>query len=279
MTVSTEAPRTWPHWTAPEWVTVDGADVGYRRRGTGTPLLYLHGAGLTRQWLPLYEALSAGFDVIVPEHPGFGDTALPSHIRTFDDLVLHYDALLRTLGVSGPVHLVGHSLGGWLAADLAVTYPERFASLALMAPMGLRTPANPQADPFRWTERQADAHIFSGVAGRYGEFLEQEGGVDDYIHQYGESIAFARLAWNPRYDVRLEHRLARVQAPTRVIHFADDNFIPRELSARYAELIPGAELVLVEGAGGEPASHVSIIQQPDAIAALVAENAARASVR
>ncbi|QXJ21129.1 alpha/beta hydrolase [Actinomadura graeca] len=274
MTTTSEAVRTWANWTEPEWVDVDGVRVGYRRKGSGPVLLYLHGAGLTRQWLPLYEELARSFDVVVPEHPGFGDTALPSHIRTFDDLVLHYDALVRDLGLDGEIHLVGHSMGGWLAADLAVTYPTRFATLTLMAPMGLRAPHSTPADPFRWSPEQADHHVFSGVAEKYLDFLVQEGGVEDYIHEYGESIPFARLTWNPRYDVRLEHRLARVQAPTRVIHFADDNFIPRELSARYAELVPGAGLVVLDGAGGEPASHVSIVQQPAAIAALIAEHAA-----
>lgn len=264
--------RKWRYWTEPSWLTADRAQVGYRRAGSGEPLVYLHGAGLTRQWLPVYEKLAESFDVIVPEHPGFGDTSLPDHIRSFDDLVLHYDAVLRELGLDR-VHLVGHSMGGWLAADMAVTYPTRFASLTLMSPMGLRTPEKPMADPYRWTDEQANHHVFSGMAPSYLDFIEQEGGVDDYIHAYGESIAFARLTWNPRYDVRLEHRLSRVTAPTQVIHYADDNFIPRELSARYADLIPGAGLVDLQGAAGEPASHVSFIQQPVAVARLITDHA------
>jgi len=271
---ATAPARTWRYWTEPAWLTADGVRVGYRREGSGDTLLYLHGAGLTRQWLPLYAALARSFDVIVPEQPGFGDTELPDHIVSFDDLVLHYDAVLRTLG-TGRVHLVGHSMGGWLAADLAVTYPERFASLTLLAPMGLRTPETPMADPFRWSETQADHAVFSGTAGHYLEYLQQEGELEDYLHEYAEGIAFTRLTWNPRYDVRLEHRLARVLAPTRVVHFADDNFIPPALSARYAELIPGAQLVTLPGASGEPASHVAIIQQPEAVAALMTEHASK----
>ncbi|HWT91360.1 MAG TPA: alpha/beta hydrolase [Solirubrobacteraceae bacterium] len=266
--------RKWAHWTEPSWVEVDGLATAYRRKGAGEPLLFLHGAGLTRQWLPLYDALARTFDVIVPEHPGFGDTELPDWLETFDDLVLHYDALLRTLGIERP-HVVGHSLGGWTAAELAVFYPERFASLTLISAMGLRVPEAPAADPFRWSEAKAGEMLLNGVGEQYAEFLQQdEEPLEQMLHEYGEGITFARLTWNPRYDVRLDRRLGRLQTPTLVLHPADDNYIPVAHSERYAELIPGARLEVLDGQDGEPASHVITIQQPERIAALVAAHTA-----
>lgn len=265
--------RNWAHWTEPSWAEVDGHRVAYRRKGTGEPLLYLHGAGLTRQWLPVYEELSRSFDVIVPEHPGFGDTPLPDSITSFADLVLHYDAFLRELGLDR-VHLVGHSMGGWLAADLALTYPTRFASLTLLAALGLRVAGMP--DPFRWTPEAADHHVFSGVGASYAsEYLEQVNPLEDMIQEYVESIAFARLLWNPRYDVKLEHRLARIPAPTQVVHFADDNYVPLAMAEQFAERIPDAALEVLPGADGEPASHVAFVQQPAAVATLVGGHAAK----
>lgn len=266
--------RSWAHWTTPSWVTVDGLETAYRREGAGEPLLFLHGAGLTRMWQPLYARLAESFDTIVPEHPGFGDTAMPEWLEGIDDLVLHYDALLDGLGLGdAPVHLAGHSLGAWIAASLAITYPRRFASLTLMAPIGLRVPEAPPADPFRWSPEAALETLFSGVGERYLEYLQQAGEVEDTLHAYGESIAFARLAWNPRYDVRLDRRLARVAAPTQVIGFADDRFVPAAHPRRWAELIPGARHRCLEGADGEPASHLAVVQQPAQLAALIGDHA------
>src|SRR5437899_1249625 len=103
---------------------------------------------MTRRWLPLYEALSRYGDVVVPEHPGFGETPLPDWLDGFDDLVLHYAELADLLEL-GRFHLVGYSFGGWIAAELAAFYPERLRSLTLIAPLGLRVQGHTPADLFR----------------------------------------------------------------------------------------------------------------------------------
>jgi pimeloyl-ACP methyl ester carboxylesterase len=268
---SASAQPSWAHWTEPERIEVDGFATLYRRKGSGPPLVYLHGGGMTRMWLPLYEALAGSFDTIVPEHPGFGDTELPDWLRDFDDLVLHYDALLDILGVEG-AHLVGHSLGGWLAANLAIFYPRRFASLTLIAPMGVMVPDAPPADPFRWEPQEALEALFSGAGESYLDYLAQGDEIESALHHYAESIAFARLTWNPRYDWRLDRRLARVQIPTLVIAPEDDRYIPREHCERYAELIPGARLEVLQNTAEERASHLAIVQQPDRLAEMLAEH-------
>ena len=98
--------------------------VAYRRKGREPPTLYLHGAGFTRMWLPFHERLSQSVDLIAPEHPGYGETEMPEWLDGFDDLVIHYDALLDALELER-VHLVGYSLGGWIAAEIAVFHPRR----------------------------------------------------------------------------------------------------------------------------------------------------------
>ncbi|MBS1885873.1 MAG: alpha/beta hydrolase [Actinobacteria bacterium] len=264
--------RTWAHWTEPSWLEVDGLATAYRRKGTGPKLLYLHGAGLTRSWLPLYEELSRSFDVVVPEHPGFGDTKMPETLRDFSDLVLHYDTLIRELDLDG-AHVVGHSMGGWIAASMAIFYPRRFASLGLIAPLGVRVEDEPTADAFRWSPETAGEMLLNGTAGQYLDLLQQGDPIEQTLHEYSEAITFARLTWNPRYDVRFDWRLARIAAPTLVLHPADDRVIPRSHSERFAELIPGARFELLEGTGGEPAGHLAIIQQPEEIAARIAAHA------
>ena len=70
-------PRPRHFYTEPDWIEVGGVRVAYRRKGQGAATLYLHGAGLTRMWLPFYEQLSQSLDLIVPEHPGYGETEMP----------------------------------------------------------------------------------------------------------------------------------------------------------------------------------------------------------
>ncbi len=154
-------------WTEPSFLAVDGLKTAYRRKGQGDALIFLHGAGMTRTWLPLYDAFAKSFDTIVPEHPGYGDTPMPETLDGFDDMVLHYDALIRDLKLSGPIHLVGHSLGGWIAANLTIYFPERFASVTLMQPMGIRFPDEPTDDPYRWGPEDALAALFSGAGENY----------------------------------------------------------------------------------------------------------------
>ncbi|HWH27177.1 MAG TPA: alpha/beta fold hydrolase [Pseudolysinimonas sp.] len=259
----------WPHYTAPEFVDVAGTSVAYRRRGTGDALLFLHGLGPTRIWQPMLEQLAGIHDVIAPEHPGFGDSPLPRWIRTFDDLVLHYDAFLDLMGVDR-VHLVGHGLGGWAAADLALHYPRRFASVTLIAPSGVRLVDTPSIDVFRMLDHEFRSALFNGRDERYAEFLDQEGAPEDAIRALAEGIPTARLSWNPRYDIRLDHRLARISAPSLVLAVEDDRVVPTSSAARFAELIPHSTLHTIPGRPGEPSSHAVALEQPDVVAAAIA---------
>jgi pimeloyl-ACP methyl ester carboxylesterase len=272
----TEPPTpAWKYWTEPSWIEVENLNTAYRRHGTGDTLLYLHGAGLTRAWLPLYDELSRAFDVVVPEHPGFGDTPMPVWLTGIDDLVLHYDALLDGLGLTD-VHLVGHSLGGWIAAYLAIFYPDRFRSLTLITPAGLRVPDRPMADPFRMSFESAVDTLLGEKGENYLEYFDRGDETEAMIHAYAESITFARLMWNPRYDVKLDRRLKRMRVPTRVIAAENDRLLPAAHPARWAELIPGAELRVLQGDPDEPTGHLLIIQQPSALADLIAAHASAA---
>jgi pimeloyl-ACP methyl ester carboxylesterase len=261
---------TWQHWTEPSWLDVEGLRTAYRRRGSGEPLLYLHGAGLTRAWLPLYEELSRSFDTVVPEHPGFGDTPMPDWLTGIDDLTLHYDALISELALDR-VHLVGHSLGAWIAAYLAIFYRDRFASLTLITPLGLRMGEAPMADPFRLSEQSALEVLLGDQGSEYLAYFDRGDETEATIHDYSEAITFARLLWNPRYDIKLDRRLGRISSPTLVVGAQDDRLIPAAHPARWAELIPGAKLVTLGGREG-PTGHLVIIQEPESLASLITDH-------
>ena len=273
-----DSARSWAHWVEPSRVLVDGVDTAYRRNGSGAPTVYLHGSGLTRMWLPFLERLSGSLDVVAPELPGFGDTALPDWLEGFDDLVLYCDALLEALGLDA-VHLVGQGLGGWVAAELAVVYPRRFASLSLITPTGLRLRDVPSIDTFRMTPEESLAALFNGREDRHRELFAQEGELEDAVRAYQESTARALLTWNPRYDRKLDRRLARLAMPALVLGAEDDRVVPTPMAARYGELIPGARVVTVAGAPGEPSGHLLHVEQPDEVARLVVEHVRASAAR
>src|SRR5438270_11915522 len=105
-----------PHST--EMITVDGATIRLLRGGSGTPVMFLHGAGGHTGWMRFLEELSRRFGVFAPEHPGFGQSDDPPWLDNVADLAYFYLDLLKALGWGG-VHLIGPWPGGWIAAGLA----------------------------------------------------------------------------------------------------------------------------------------------------------------
>jgi pimeloyl-ACP methyl ester carboxylesterase len=267
MAEATATPAWSPHYTEPDVIDVRGLQVAYRRKGTGPPTVFLHGAGTTRLWLPFYERMSEGVDFLAPEHPGFGDTAMPDWLDGFDDLVLHYHDLLDAFELDR-VHLIGFSLGGWIAADIGIFYPERLKSLTLITPAGLRVPDAPATDFMRMPVEQIPDLLYNGRTQDYLDYLPDPHDLDAAIRGYGEASTFAKLAWNPRYDYRLDRRLSRIECPALVIQADEDRLIPNAHPQRWAELLPNARLEKVSGAE-HPTGHLLIVQEPDRAAEVI----------
>src|SRR5205807_6638516 len=108
------------------------------RRGSGQPLVFLHGAGGHTGWMAFLEELSGRFEVFAPEHPGFGQSDDPTWLDEIPDLAYFHLDLLQALGLDR-VHLMGTSLGGWVAAEMAVRSTARLASLTLVGAVGITT--------------------------------------------------------------------------------------------------------------------------------------------
>jgi pimeloyl-ACP methyl ester carboxylesterase len=252
-------PRPPNFYTEPDRVDVGGVEVAYRRKGSGEPTLFLHGAGFTRMWLPFLESLSRSVDLIAPEHPGYGETAMPDWLDGFDDLVIHYDEFLEALALD-TVHLVGYSLGGWIAAEFAVFYPKRLRSLTLITPAGLRVLGKPIPNPYGMAPEQFFSLIFNDPT-NMAQVLPDFEDLDEIVHQFGEATTLARLAWSPQYDLKLERRLKRVRCPSLVVRAEHDRLIPDEMAERYAELLPDSRLVTIPGTG-----HALAYEQPDKLA-------------
>src|SRR6476660_9781814 len=108
-------------------ISIRGCNIGLHRSGKGRPLLFLHGAGGGANWLPFMTDLAARHDLIVPEHPGFGQSDTPDWLDTIPDLANFYLDVLDQLDLKN-VDLVGFSIGGWIAAELAARNTRRLAS-------------------------------------------------------------------------------------------------------------------------------------------------------
>ena len=264
---STQAAATVPRprhfYTEPERVEVGGLEVAYRRKGEGEPVLFLHGAGFTRMWPPFHERLSESVDLIAPDHPGYGETPMPDWLDGFDDLVIHYDEFLEALGI-GEVHLVGVSLGGWIAAEFAVFHPRRVRSLTLVTPAGLRVPGHPVRNLVAMMPEELWDTIFNDRT-NMPQYVPSAQDPEEVVHAFGEATAFARLAWNPQYDIKLERRLERVRCPALVLKAEDDRLVPAQIADRYAELLPHARVETMPAPG-----HALIHERPDACAELIA---------
>src|SRR5207248_207147 len=138
---------------------VRNVPIRLHRAGRGQTVLFLHGAGGVPQWLPFFDALAERFELWVPEHPGFGGSDDPPSIRSIADLALFYLDLIEEAGLDN-IHLIGNSLGGWLAAEILIRDRARFNSLVQLAPAGLRVKGVPCGDNFIWGPEEALRNLY-----------------------------------------------------------------------------------------------------------------------
>ena len=241
-------------------ISVRGCAIALRRAGSGRPLLYLHGASDAGQWLPVMDDLAARHDVIVPEHPGFGASDTPAWLDTIPDLANFYLDLLDQLDLNG-IDLVGHDLGGWVAADLAVRDARRLASLTLVAAAGIHVPGIAQTDPFLRSDEQRMRDLFHDP-GRADEMIKRALRPETEDQNLRNQTTTARLTWQPRgYDPHLAKWLHRIKLPTLLVWGENDKLLPTAYVAAWQKLIPGAQRVVIPDCG-----HLPHVEQPAAFA-------------
>jgi pimeloyl-ACP methyl ester carboxylesterase len=254
----------------PQRIDVGGVDVAYRRAGSGPPLLFLHGMGLTRRWLNVHGALAERFDVIAPEHPGWGETARPPWHRSLDDFAPHYADLLTAFELSD-AHVVGHSLGGVIAGAFAASYPERVRSLTLITPGPLPLVSPPIEGPSGDLppDFDFDSILFNDNQAAYEEY--RNGDDEGTLVAPGDGDEHADpAAFSLDAAPTLYRRLARVQCPAQVLAPDEDRLIPHAAFAEWAHWLGDVPVVQIPGTD-HPTAHLLIVQEPQAIAARVAD--------
>lgn len=252
-----------------ETLTVRDRRIRLLRGGTGQPLLYLHDT-FNATWTPVHDTLAKHYDVVFPIHPGCAGSTGFDDIEGMDDLVFHYLDVCATLGLARPV-LLGTSLGGWLAAEWAVRYPEMLRGLILVDAFGLRVPEAPATDLLRLDPAQMRAVLFADPAAAVAQELVPDTPTAAALEATLRARqVLARLAWQFPDNPRLARYLYRVTTPTLIVWGAQDGVVSTAHAQAYLRGIAGAELVVLPRCG-----HLPQAEQPAALVQAVLSYLAR----
>jgi len=247
----TTASATWTE----EMIELAGTSVQMVKGGTGEPLLVLHDEMGHPGWLRFHEALSQKFTLYIPSHPGFGDSPHLHWITNMRDMAGWYLEALDDLGL-GRVKMMGFSLGGWLAAEMATMNPERFEKLILVDAMGIKPPEGEIFDMFLVMAKE---FITEGILNPEGTAEFERICPEEPDPQQVELWEVAReqacrLGWKPyMYYPGLPHLLSRLKSlPTMVVWGSDDPIVPLSAGQLYRDSIPGSRLEIVNDCGHHP---------------------------
>jgi pimeloyl-ACP methyl ester carboxylesterase len=246
--------------------------VKYYQYGRGTPLVYLHGAGGLPAFTPDLEVLSGHFAVTAPLHPGFGSTGDEQFHEDVLKFTLHTWDVLDALGIDEPI-LVGHSLGGMLAAEMAAVEPRRVKKLVLAAPAGLWLEDCPTADFFAMTPEELVQAAFydphSDLAKAFLSLPQDADAANEVMIQRVKGLAAAgRFLW-PLPDRGLGERLYRVKAPTLLLWGEADKIIPARYARAFQQLLTNSAEVKVRIL--PRSGHMPLLEQTQAAAEAILE--------
>jgi pimeloyl-ACP methyl ester carboxylesterase len=248
-------------------ISIAGIELDMLERGQGAPLLWLHGGAGIGVDLPFLDRLAKDHRVVAPSHPGFGKSSLPDWIDSIDDIAHVYLELLDRAGLTR-MDVVGFSVGGWIAAELATKVPERINRLVLIAPVGVKTGSTDQLDVpdvFAMSREKLDRLRFHDPAKNPADLANMPDAELHTVARNNETLAL--LTWEPyMHNPKLKHRLHRVNMPTLFLRGASDGIVSADYMARYAALLPQARIETIPEAG-----HLPHVEQPAATAAKIAQ--------
>lgn len=252
---------------APATLSVANLELEVVRRGSGQPLVLLHGFHTIDPAAPFLSRLERHADIIAPSHPGFGRSPRPDDFRTVYDLVQLYVELLEALPYDA-VSLCGLSFGGWLAAEVALKARRRIERLILVDALGIKVSGREQADildVFNAHPREVTRcswHDPGKWAPDYDAMEDEE-----LVMRARNWEALCRYGWHPyMHNPQLRRWLPCIEAPTLVLWGASDGIVAPAYGEAFARLIPGACFRLIDAAGHHPE-----IEQPAAFAERVIE--------
>lgn len=241
-------------------LTLHGVQLDVYEHGQGRPILVLHGEDGPCPQAPFFALLANQGRVILPTHPGFGHAPDVADTDTVDDLAYLYLDLLDEYDLRGVV-VIGCSLGGWIAAEIAVKSTTRLSRLILVSPLGIKV-----GD--RETRDIPDIFALPPEEVVRLQYHDPTQGVVDYTSLSDDELlviarnreATALYAWEPYFhNPKLRQRLHRIVVPTLLVWGASDRFVTSGYyGTAYSDAIPGAQLAIIDQAG-----HWPHMEQPE----------------
>jgi pimeloyl-ACP methyl ester carboxylesterase len=274
-------------WRAHQhWTIINDSPINVIELGEGPALLFIHGlSGSWPNWLEQLPVFAGSHRVIAVDLPGFGRSPMPHQSITISGYARTLDALLDELHVSAAA-VVGNSMGGFVAAELAINFPQRVERLALVSAAGLSTYNHPQATRALPRIRRAErlVAVQAGWVAAHADIVARRARlrnltfglvashpsqlpaalVAEQVRGAGKPGFIQALAANLDYDFR--DRLGEIVCPTLIVWGDHDRVITVRDADLFAELIPGARKVVYEDTG-----HVAMLERPAEFNALLAE--------
>jgi pimeloyl-ACP methyl ester carboxylesterase len=241
-----------------EWI-VNGLPTWVLSAGVGPAILFIHGTGGSgKVWFNQMRRFESQYRVIAPDLPGYGRTPLPESIRSNDDYPEFLLAMMDVLGISKAV-LVGNSMGGRVALQLALDHADRVAGLVLVNSSGLKLPDLPTANVRDLSPAEFASRLFYRTPDRPSSRAALAERFVDSPEQQQARETMLRLTAGPlRKD--MQGRLSEIQVPTLVIWGEGDRIIPPAYGEAFASAIPDAKLAVIPRAG-----HVPMLERPGAV--------------
>jgi pimeloyl-ACP methyl ester carboxylesterase len=243
--------------------------VRYFQGGSGPALVFLHGAGGVTAEDPLLAALAKTHTVYAPLAPGYGDSEEAPEIREMLDFTLHTWDVVDALGLKDPI-LVGHSMGGMIAAEMAAVQPHDVSRLALIAPAGLWDDDHPIADLFSTLPYELPELLFHDAAAgaamlTAGRNVEDPNFLQTYLVANARQLGMAGRILFPIPERGLAQRLYRIRARTVIVWGDSDKLIPPSYAHAFKKGVEGSQLISIPEAG-----HMVVAEKPEAVAQAVA---------
>ena len=233
-------------------VTLNGVEVAFTKRGSGTPLLLLTSEDGNETNSDFVDALVARYEVIMPEAPGFGASPDNDRITTIDDIAYLYLDLLDRMKLRD-VAMVGCGLGGWIAAEIATKTCQHLRSLTLIGSYGIKI-GGPYdrdiADIYVLSKGEVAKRTYADAA-KAPDYAQMDEASLQIIAR--NRLATVRYCWEPyMHNPKLKDRLHRISVPTVVLWGDNDGIVTPDYGRALAAAIPGAQFDLVAAAGHLP---------------------------
>ena len=242
-------------------------NIKLRTEGSGDPLLFLHSAGGLRGWDPFLAELAKSFTVYAPSHPGFESSSGLDELDDIIDLVVYYNDFLDAIGLES-TYVVGHSLGGMFAAELAALSPQRVRKLVLVNAVGLWIDEHPVADFFAMTPAELAVALWHNPESDAAKAMfaipeDEQEQLEAFLLRSQHLATAGKFLW-PIPDKGLKKRMHRIAAPTHIIWGQSDGLTPVIYAQEFQKRIPDSQVSILQGC-----AHLPMYEDPEGFVQIV----------